>query len=224
MRALFDFATLSLICGLAIAAPTTLTSTVTVIPIPLHTFTLHPTDGRYERASGTGSLRKANSTLLSITLNYHTTTSTQTIFATAADFLPQLNATLASPVSSSITFNSTSVPVPFRNTCTPSSLLCDSQASYSLCVPLRTSSTRYISIGSVPNGTMCLDGNIDGRIDGTCTPTGTLHCIADGFTYFSCVEGTSAIHFSASTSDFANLLYRRIEGCGHHALRNNVPG
>ena len=93
MKALFDFIALSLICGLAIAAPKTLTSTVTVIPISLHTLTLHPTDRRYESASGTGGSRKANSTLLSIALNYHTTTSTQTIFATAANFLPPVNAT-----------------------------------------------------------------------------------------------------------------------------------
>lgn len=208
MRALFHFTALSLIYGLAIAAPTTLTSTVTVIPIPLHTLTLHPTNRRYERASGTGGMRKANSTLLSITLNYHTTASTQTIFATAANSLPRLNATLATgPVSSPITFNSTSIPAPFQDTCTPSSILCDSQASYSLCVPLLTSSTKYISVGSVPNGTMCLDGIIDGRIEGSCTPTGTLHCNADGLTYFSCVEGASAIPFLGIDRHLTLLIF-----------------
>ena len=179
-----------------------------MIPIPLHTLTLHPTDRHYERASGTGGLRKANSTLLSITLNYHTTISTQTNFATAANFLPRLNATLATrPVTSPITFNSTSIPASFQNTCTPSSILCDSQASYSLCVPLLTSSTKYISVGSVPNGTMCLDGNIDGRIEGTCTPTGTLHCNADGLTYFSCVEGASAIPFFSINRHLTLLIF-----------------
>ena len=212
MKALFDFIALSLICSLAIAAPKTLTSTVTVIPFPLHTLTLHPTNRRYESASGTGGLRKANTTLLSITLNYHTTTSTQTIFATAASLLPPLNATLATvTVSSPITFNGTSIPVPYRNTCTPDSILCDSQASYSLCVPLLTSSTRYISIGLVPDGTMCIGGNIDGRIEGTCTPTGTLHCNADGLTYFSCVEGVSVIP-SLSIDRLLNLLILCIGG------------
>lgn len=212
MWALFDFITLSLICAHTAAAPTTLTSTVTLIPIPLATLTLQPTDRSYLRASGTGGFRKANSTLLSITLNYHTTISTLTVFTTAATFPPRPNATLATaPVDSSIAYNSTSAPYPFQNTCTPNSILCDSQASYSLCVPLLTSSTKYISAGSVPDGTMCLDGNIDGMIEGTCTPRGTLHCNNDGLTYFSCAEGASSIPFF-SFSGLQTLLILCIGG------------
>ena len=207
MRALFDFITLSLICAHATAAPTTLTSTVTMIPIPLETLTLQPTYRPYPRASGTGGSPKANSTLLSITLNYHTTISTLTVFTSAATFPPRPNATLATtPVDSPIAYNSTSIPDPSQNTCTPNSILCYSQASYSLCVPLLTSSTKYIALGSVPNGTMCLDGNIDGMIEGTCTPKGTLHCNVDGRTYFSCVEGASSIPFFSISGLLALLI------------------
>ena len=196
MRVFFDFIILSLICAHATAAPTTLTRTVTVIPIPLETMTLQPTYRPYPSASGTGGFAKANATLLSITLNYHTTTSTHTIFSAGATFSSRPNATQAIiPVNSSTVYNGTSIPAPFQNTCTPESMLCDSQASYSLCVPLLTSSTKYISVGSVPDGTICLDGSIDGMINGTCTPEGSLHCNIDGTTYFSCVEGASSITF-----------------------------
>ncbi len=212
MRTLFNFITLSLICAHATAVPTTLTSTVTMIPIPLATLTLQPTDRPYLRASGTGGFRKTNSTLLSITLNYHTTISTLTVFTTAATFPLRPNATPATTaVDSSIAYNSTSTPDPFQNTCKPNSILCDSQTAYSLCVPLLTSSTKYIALGSVPNGTMCLDGNIDGMIEGTCTPKGTLHCNVDGLTYFSCVEGASSIPFF-SISGLLTLLILCIGG------------
>ena len=219
MRVFLDFITLSLICAQATAAPTALTSTVTMIPTPLHTLALQPTDRPYPRASGTGGLQKANSTLLSITLNYHTTISTPTIF-TAATFPPQPNAKLATPpANSSVAYNSTSTPDPFQNTCTPNAILCDSQASYSLCVPLLTSSTKYISAGSVPNGTRCLDGSIDGMIKGTCTPNGTLHCNVDGLTYFSCVEGASSIPFFS----ISRLLTLLILCVGGSMVVGNMP-
>ena len=212
MRALFNFITLSLICAHATAVARTLTSTVTIIPIPLETMTLQPTYRPYPIASGTGGSPKANSTLLSITLNYHTTTSTQTIFSAGATFSPRPNATQAiPPVNSSIVYNGTSIPYPFRDTCTPESILCDSQGSYSLCVPLLTDSTKYISAGPVPDGTICLDGSIDGKINGTCTPNGTLHCNVNGTAYFSCVEGASSLPFF-STSGFLTLLISCIGG------------
>ena len=220
MRALFDFITLSLIWAHTIAAPTTLTSTVTLIPIPRATLTLQPTDRPHLGASGTGGFRKANSTLLSVTLNYHTTISSLTVFTTAATFPPRPNATLATTsVDSSIAYNSTSGPDAFQNTCTPSSILCDSQASYFLCVPLLTSSTKYVSAGSVPNGTMCLDGNIDGMIEGTCTPRGTLNCNDDGLTYFHCSEGASSIPFFS----FSGLQTLLIVCIGGLMIVGNMP-
>ena len=54
---------------------------------------------------------------------------------------------------------------------------------------------------------MCFGGNIDGRIEGTYTPTGTLHCNADGLTYFSCVEGASAIPFLSVHQHLTLLIF-----------------
>ena len=184
------------------AAPQTLTSTLTIKPIPLSTVSItapaypHPT--AYStghgtgRGTGTGGLHTANYTLLSITLHYRTTLQTQRTFSTVGPLsngssYHRPNATgIPPPISSG-----TGPPTPPPKHCTPKSVYCDSPTSFSLCVPGPGSSATYYFIGSVANGTVCIDGMIERANDGKCTPDGALSCGKNGQTFFFCDEGMS---------------------------------
>ena len=192
MKPIFSLFTLCLVSVFAITAPTTLTSTITIIPLPSTTI-LALAHTRYLTASGTPGVPKANNSVLSHTLNYRTTLSTQMIPA-AKPFFPRRNATLAnSPTRSPVDYNSTSIFKSPRSTCTEETISCDSLDAFSLCAPRLTSSTKYIFIGAVPQGTVCVDGTIVQAPgdNGTCAPEGTLRCSINGTTYFTCMDGTA---------------------------------
>ncbi|KAL2044209.1 hypothetical protein N7G274_002914 [Stereocaulon virgatum] len=188
------------------AAPQTLTSTLILNPIPLSTINITPSahpppptaysTGRATghgsgigTALGTGGPRTANYTLLSITLHYRTTLQTQRTYPTLSHpsngSYHYPNATGISPPMS----NSTRLPTPPPNICTPNDIYCNSFASFSLCVPGAGNSTTYYPMGSVANGTVCRDGAIERASDGKCTPNGTLSCSQNGQVFFLCDEG-----------------------------------
>ena len=196
MKAILALPALCFFLSKGAAAPQTLTSILTIKPIPLSTVTItapaHPHPTAYSTGHGTGGLHTAKYTLLSITLHYRTTLQTQRTFPT---FGPLSNgSSYHRPNATGIPppiFNGTGLPTPPPKHCTPNGVYCDSPTSFSLCVPGPGNSATYYSMGSVANGTVCIDGRIERANDGKCTPDGALSCGKNGQTFFFCDEGMS---------------------------------
>ena len=182
----------------AVPAPAILPRYPTIIPTPSLTsyptnITAYPTAfGRTTgTASATGGLPTANNSLLSITLHYRTTLSTQSTSSSSTGIPPTNN-------SSSHHHHH---PTPsLGQSCQPHlhQIICNSPTTFSLCIatPGGSDPGYFFFMGAVADGYSCNDGSIEHTNNGSCTPRGRLRCRDEGrgsaenyITFFLCEEG-----------------------------------
>lgn len=192
----------------AAANPVTITSVLTVIPVP--TTIVHYPNATYTLKGtgiGTSAGRYGSNSTLQRTLPYQTTHIARTITTTIATSnsltTSSPNATVVEPTSLitssgnataiestslvSVTYNASATSLP--EACAPNELYCNSPTSFSLCAPSAHGPPRYVDMGSVANGTVCTDGAIQRAGNGRCSPIGNLTCAANGMKFFMCDEG-----------------------------------